>query len=580
MRKSKFARRSAQTHIPANRPRPAESLEPRRLLAALSFDAASGVLTVNGTSGSDIIQFQLDETEDADTKATSFTVTDSVTTATAPPKVPTRQQVLDYIDTGTSENTSQSFDIADVREVTVNGLGGDDLIILGRLPISARVDGGDGSDSVSGGVAADTLTGNSGDDYVFGRQGDDVVSGGGTTNADGADEIFGGDGFDTVNYKDRVGNVHVGIGTDADDGESGEGDNVHTDVEGAVGGLGDDTFTAAAGFGGVYFYGNVGDDTLTGANDNDTLIGSEGSDELTGGDGDDLFPAMDLEVDVINGGGGNDTAMIDTGATDDSVTGVENVIGDEVASDPETTSDAAASLDGRNLIVTGGADDDSIRVQPSADGDEIFVIVSNANGTRVSSFSDGDIDTINVAGGAGDDIISLGLVDRPSFLSGGDGDDVIVGGDGDDTIDGGAGSDLLFGRDAADRFLTSDDPDGGDYISGGAGSDVVDYSGRNEGIHAGLGQLPDDGERGEGDNLQTDIEVVLGGSGDDTMDTTSARPVFFSGNAGNDSLTGGNGDDTLVGGPGADVLDGGLGVDTSDDDDADTRISIENVGLG
>lgn len=578
MKKTNSARHRSSPPVPAAcRPVPSERLEPRRLLASISFDALSGILSVSGTTGNDIIQFQLDE-GDVNTKASSFTVTDSVSTASTPPLIPSLQQVLDYIDTGTSEKTSQSFTIAEVREIAIDGIGGDDLIILGRLPISANIDAGAGNDSVSGGVAADTITGSTGSDYIFGRDDNDVVSGGGVEFADGADEIFGGDGFDTANYKDRVGNVNIGIGSVANDGEAGEGDNVHTDIERAVGGLGDDTFDAGGAPGAVYFYGNVGNDTLNGSDGDDTLIGGPGADVLNGNGGDDFFSAEDLEVDVIDGGGGTDTAVIDTGTTDDTVTGVENSVGDEVVSDPTTTTDAAASLSGGILTVNGTNGNDSIRVQPSLSGSDLFVIVTDSNGTRASSFADGDVNRIDVNGLGGHDIISLALVGKPSGLSGGAGNDTIVGGDGDDTFDGGAGDDLLFGRDGNDYFLTGNDPDGADYIGGGAGDDVVDYSGRNEGVHAGLGQLPDDGERGEGDNLDTDLDVIIGGSGDDWMDTTSARPVYFVGNAGNDTLLGNNGDDTLEGGAGRDLLTGGVGDDTFIA--ADGEVDTLNGGAG
>lgn len=562
MKKTLSARGRSTRPVPvAYRPAPSELLEPRRLLASISFDAASGILSVSGTTGSDIIQFQLDDTDDTTTKATGFTVTDSVTTASSPPLVPTRQEVLDFIATGTSEKTSQSFSIADVREIDIDGLGGNDLIILGRLTISADIDGGDGNDSISGGVAADTITGSTGSDYVFGRDANDVVSGGGVEFADGADEIFGGDGFDTVNYKDRTGDLSIGIGSVADDGEAGEGDNIHTDIERAIGGLGDDSFNAGQAPGAVYFFGNVGNDTLNGGDGDDTLIGGDGADELNGNGGDDFFSAEDAAVDDIDGGAGTDTAIVNAGATDDTVTGVENIIADEVLSDPTTTTEAAATLSGGVLDINGTNGDDEIRVQPSVDGSEIFVIINDSSGTRVSSFADADINSIDIDAAGGDDIISLALVGKPALLVGGDGNDTIVGGDGDDVIDGGNGDDLLFGRDGSDQFLAGTESDGADLISGGAGTDSLDYSGRDLDVHAGLGDLPDDGQRGEGDNLATDLEVILGGDGDDTMDTTSARPVRFVGNGGNDSLLGNNGDDTLEGGAGLDNLNGGAGDD-------------------
>ena len=53
-----------------------------------------------------------------------------------------------------------------------------------------------------------------------------------------------------------------------------------------------------------------------------------------------------------------------------------------------------------------------------------------------------------------------------------------------------------------------------------------------------------------GADTYTNVENVIGGSGDDTLTGTDSTTV---GNA----LTGGAGDDTLTGGAGDDILDGG-----------------------
>ncbi|MGI9658789.1 MAG: calcium-binding protein, partial [Gaiellaceae bacterium] len=84
---------------------------------------------------------------------------------------------------------------------------------------------------------------------------------------------------------------------------------------------------------------------------------------------------------------------------------------------------------------------------------------------------------------------------------------------------------------------------GADVLSGGIGVDTVDYSSRTLAVNVDLDGIPDDGEAGEGDNVITDIEDILGGSGPDR-------------------LRGGGGANRLVGGAGADDLDGLAGPDT------------------
>ena len=62
-------------------------------------------------------------------------------------------------------------------------------------------------------------------------------------------------------------------------------------------------------------------------------------------------------------------------------------------------------------------------------------------------------------------------------------------------------------------------------------------------------------------------EVLLGGSGRDTLTTAESAPTTLRGNGGDDVLIGGPVDDLLVGGPGADLIDGRDGRDTASYDD-------------
>jgi Ca2+-binding RTX toxin-like protein len=126
----------------------------------------------------------------------------------------------------------------------------------------------------------------------------------------------------------------------------------------------------------------------------------------------------------------------------------------------------------------------------------------------------------------------------PAHITGDDGNDRLQGGSGADTLDGGPGDDTFV----------SPTPDGADTYIGGSGTDTIDYSGRTTSVNVTIGAgNRDDGAPGEGDDVQGDVENVVGGSGNDTL----------IGNAANNSLYGNGGSDFLEGGGGADVLDGG-----------------------
>src|SRR3954452_3930930 len=93
---------------------------------------------------------------------------------------------------------------------------------------------------------------------------------------------------------------------------------------------------------------------------------------------------------------------------------------------------------------------------------------------------------------------------------------------------------------------------GADRFDGGSsGIDTANYSGRAEALSVSLNDTADDGTAGERDDVRTNVDTILGGSGNDHL----------SGSTGADALRGNGGDDTLDGGLGADVIAGGGGVD-------------------
>src|SRR4029453_19394225 len=104
-------------------------------------------------------------------------------------------------------------------------------------------------------------------------------------------------------------------------------------------------------------------------------------------------------------------------------------------------------------------------------------------------------------------------------------------------------------------------------------NDTVTYASRTNPITADITnattETPDDGEAGEKDYIDADVETLIGGSGNDklTGSTYTGAPLGYTknnklvGNSGNDTLTGLDGNDSLEGGEGNDSLVGGDGND-------------------
>jgi Ca2+-binding RTX toxin-like protein len=200
--------------------------------------------------------------------------------------------------------------------------------------------------------------------------------------------------------------------------------------------------------------------------------------------------------------------------------------------------------------------------------------------------------TENAITGSGNDILSANFLNNQS-------DNEFTAGAGNDQITGGAGNDILHEGTAAN---------GADVFEGDSGSDTADYSGRSNAVNVSLDGAGNDGEAGEGDNIdgQTiargiegvcgednefhdggsepfwqdeaddnagdEVEVVWGGSGNDVLQgndlgntlTGNAGNDTLSGGGGSDNLQGGDGNDSLAGNAGNDSLDGGAGTDWGD----------------
>lgn len=250
----------------------------------------------------------------------------------------------------------------------------------------------------------------------------------------------------------------------------------------------------------------------------------------------------------------------------------------------------AGSVSGIDLQL-GGESGDELLVLGTTGNDTVTVgstgIITNGDSSKDITYT--GVSSLTVSTGSGNDNISArgstatgAAVTLGITISGGAGNDTIRGGDGADTLNGGADNDV---------FITASIDDGGDIFSGGGGTDTVSYSGqptvatatnipsaagttglRTASITVDLGADGDndDGLSGEMDEVRNDIEVVFGGSGDDTL----------TGSAGAQTLYGGAGADSLEGGDDADVLYGDAGNDTIDEGTASNGGDVINCGAG
>ncbi|KAA1420234.1 calcium-binding protein [Nocardioides humilatus] len=182
-----------------------------------------------------------------------------------------------------------------------------------------------------------------------------------------------------------------------------------------------------------------------------------------------------------------------------------------------------------------------------------------------------------VTGTAGSDVIVGGP--GADVISGLGGNDTICGLGGNDSVNDGPGADTVFGDNGNDVVKQPATGDAGDVFDGGAGIDQVSYGARSGNITVTLDANADDGLAGEGDLVQTTIENVTTGGGNDTLLGTSAANRLI-GNGGADIIIGAGGNDYLTGNGGVDTLRGGDGNDTILAGDGDDTIEEGTTANG
>ena len=512
------------------------SLEPRHLLATVSWDADFGVVQVSAANGVDnnfrlfsnddgnlVLNSFGDELEligDTDGFALSNTLADNdtltITTADAFAE-------LFQINMRDGDNSLTAFgDMVGIQQLFV--IGGDDgnVVDLGNISsirsvffpdfdVSTFVFTGSGNDIVDGSEFDDRIIVGDGDNEVFGADGDDDISSG-----DGVDQIFGAAGNDQID----------------------------------------------AGGGNDLLFGNDGDDVI---------FGREGEDDLQGGAGDDTLVGG-LDFDLIDGGDGNDVASyVDSGTSvigtvydDRDGTGVadgftEILISIEGLGGSEFDDELRAFGDGDNKIfgfggddyiftengmdtIDGGDDSDTLDFAPLLSGvtaelrDNVpgpyshrhgggtIIFVENLIGTDRNDAFIGNNAVNRLEGGLGDDSLSgRGNTDQ---LFGGSGNDQISGGTGDDLIIGGFGADTINGDDGNDHivadgqinvtFANLQTTDGAllTPIFAATQNGVYDFFNAGDAASAGLQSLAEDG-----DSTQRIADAIASGGVGEAMVT-------------------------------------------------------------
>jgi methionine-rich copper-binding protein CopC len=411
----------------------------------------------------------------------------------------------------------------------------------------------DGDFVILSGAENDQITAGRGDDTIDGGGGNDTIIFGSWLTA--ADTVDGGAGTDSLQVD--------GAQQDDLDGVS----NVERLVLGSLNAeiIAPDSLVAegaiftidASGVGSgvlIEFNGSAETDGTF------TFLGGASADNLVGGDGDDIFDMGDglTPADILNGGPGNDTLLLD-GPSDGDLVNVRNM--EQIVLGP---ANATLKINDKFLAMGSTA---------TIDG-------SALTAGLVLSF-DGRAETdgnYNVIGGAGNDVLQFGA--GTDTVNAGPGNDSITMGENMtalDEINGGTGTDTLF--------ITGLEADGLDNVLNVEGvflADATTTITTLDSLVASLATLSVNG---------TALSVGQVLTFDGSAETNGGFVV--SGGADGDTLIGGGQADQLNGGGGPDILEGGGGIDlirVGDGSDivvvgdgnlrASDRDSVQNFSIG
>ena len=443
----------------------------------------------------------------------------------------------------------------------IHGTDGGDLITVGGG--NNVIFDGAGDDAITTGHGFNEIHGGDGDDHIRVGDGDNLVDG-----EAGDDKLYLGNGRNTVVGGPGDNNIYGGHGPSNFDLGPGT-NNLYLGDGGNIVVAGDGENIIRGGVGGDVIHTGRGKNTIeAGPGPNEFFIHAAGENIVNGGDGDEV-----IHIDgegaglgtIINAGGGVNTVYssavssdirIDGGSTGTTLLSYEKAAKGVVVDFSKlpvivTKPGGVDTLSG-NTTVIGSPFDDTFVSGPADDvidgggGINTFTYVDPAaagEGAAVTAPTPATIDLVAgtasapgrgtdklariqrvvgsafddmIFGDAGDNILDGG--EGNDFIDGRAGTDTLLGGPGDDTLFAGPGNDRLNGGDGNDRESGEDGDDtlvqeflknGDDRLSGGAGNDTADYSARRGSVLVTRDAKADDGESGERDSVEADIESVL-----------------------------------------------------------------------
>ncbi|MEM7237429.1 MAG: calcium-binding protein [Pseudomonadota bacterium] len=461
---------------------------------------------------------------------------------------------------GDDDNTVTGTGFADVIETgngadSIDGGGGDDIIIAGLSDLSDGVDtvsGGDGNDIITGGFLIDSLFGGAGNDRFL-LFADDLQ-----------DNVDGGTGLDSIDASQASRGFTIDLNAETLAREDTASVTTITNVESFFGGTPDDSITGDANLN--FLFGGGGNDTI--------VAGLGGGDRLGGGGGFDILSFADATRAV--------GARLDGGANFGAAAGAiifdvfEMLVGSNF-NDVLVGSAEANTIDGGlgNDSHFGGNGNDTFIQSAGAD------VFNGGVGSDTVDYSSSDAFVFARTDGfasfgasAGDTFVSVeNLIgtDLGDILIGNAGANNLLGGLGNDRIAGNAGTNNLRGEGGNDVLF-----DGGtDRFFGGDGLDTVTYAAATGAVGVRLDAGLSFG-RATGDTFDG-VENVVGSGFNDTFVGDAQNNVFLGG-LGVDRYFGGDGSDTVsyagLNGPAGARLDGfaSFGVAAGE-----TFDSIENL---
>ncbi|WP_207905552.1 FG-GAP-like repeat-containing protein [Caulobacter sp. BK020] len=388
------------------------------------------------------------------------------------------------------------------------------------------------NDTMVGDAIGNILKGGAGADSIGGRDGGDILEGGA-----GADFLWGDGGYDWVQYTGSSAGVYIDLSTGEAFGGDADGD-VFDSIESVSGSKLADQLK-----------GDAGDNYLVGKEGDDWLVATTGADMLIGDEGKDFVDYSAATAGVsLNLGGYTPTGQA-TGsgysglAASQSYIGVEGVVGSAYA-------DSLSAGDGDQTFV-GGAGNDTLSGGAGTDtyvlnlGDGADTIVEDNGGWNILSLGEGIKASDLVMGTAGGTNGWLSVTVRGGNAS------AYVGGN--------------FAQLTNARVKTIDFNGGGqldigsvDYAVGGVtdGADtLVGLGGEHYDLIIGLNGDDTIWGRASG-QLESTGNVIIGGLGNDTINTSNGDDQFAYDRAGLDAngavianvdtITDAGGEDTLV----------------------------------